>query len=471
MKKILKMLLVVAAPLLLVAAFYGYHFYCAKSLEKMRYSDADVSAVDAECAVSILIYSMGLDKGIKCEPTGLIEENVNDYLEAGMTADVYELDTIMDRRIEKEHDDLGRTSIAVYKKKRNIGCYGKEESVRLKENADSLFGVTCSLFPDKNVRQKFYVGKRRNGIVTECEIYYRYEPSFSMPLNLNSVQRMELDSVSGRITKFISKKGERIPYKIRKLYDWFSYDSFMYDDLLLDAKMIFDSLGRLVKSNMKGKVFRYVHLTNDTANLNVKIYSESGKNIGFYKRSLAYNGNLQTVRYGTNFYEVNEKRYYENGKLIKETSNENRFYFSLRSRVRLFDSMGNEILDSSFYEHTFLPGTRFGARSYVVKREYENGKLKKDERYEKMFRRSLSFMLSPMKSEVIREVKNLKFEYDQMGTLMSMVDVLHGKKVLFSKEMQDSLPMCSDGILRYWGMKKCEKGMENSIQMKPWMPK
>ena len=56
MKKILKMLLVVAAPLLLVAAFYGYHFYCAKSLEKMRYSDADVSAVDAERAVSILIY-------------------------------------------------------------------------------------------------------------------------------------------------------------------------------------------------------------------------------------------------------------------------------------------------------------------------------------------------------------------------------------------------------------------------------
>jgi antitoxin component YwqK of YwqJK toxin-antitoxin module len=470
-KKFLKIAFWILLPIMLVAAFYGYHFYRAKALEKMRYSDAEVSAVDAESAVSILIYSMGLDKGIKCEPKGLIEENVNDYLEAGMIADVYKSDTIMDRRIEKEHDDLGRTSIAVYKKKRNIGCYGKVESVILKENADSLFGVTCSLFLDKDMRQGFYVGKRRNGIVTECENYYRYEPSFSMPLNLNSVQRMELDSVSGRITKFISKKGERIPYKIRKLYDWFSYDSFMYDDLLLDAKMIFDSLGRLVKSNMKGKVFRYVHLTNDTANLNVKIYSESGKNIGFYKRSFDYNGNLQTVRYGTNFYEVNEKRYYENGKLIKETSNENRFYFSLRSRVRLFDSMENEILDSSFYEHTFLPGTRFGARSYVVKRKYENGKIKRDERYEKMFRRSLSFMFSPMKSEKIKEIKNLKFEYDQMGTLISMVDILHEKKVLFSKEKQDSLPRCSDDIFRYWGMKKCEKGMENSIQMKPWMPK
>ena len=419
MKKFLKIAFWILLPIMLVAAFYGYHFYRAKALEKMRYSDAEVSAVDAESAVSILIYSMGLDKGIKCEPKGLIEENVNDYLEEGMIADVYKSDTILDSRIEKVRDDL----------------------------------------------------KRRNGIVTECEIYYRYEPSFSMPLNLNSVQRMELDSVSGRITKFISKKGERIPYKIRKLYDWFSYDSFMYDDLLLDAKMIFDSLGRLVKSNMKGKVFRYVHLTNDTANLNVKIYSESGKNIGFYKRSFDYNGNLQTVRYGTNFYEVNEKRYYENGKLIKETSNENRFYFSLRSRVRLFDSMENEILDSSFYEHTFLPGTRFGARSYVVNRKYENGKIKRDERYEKMFRRSLSFMFSPMKSEVIREVKNLKFEYDQMGTLMSMVDVLHGKKVLFSKEKQDTLPMCSDDFFRYWGMKKCEKGLENSIQMKPWMSK
>ena len=203
----------------------------------------------------------------------------------------------------------------------------------------------------------------------------------------------------------------------------------------------------------------------------MKIYSESGKNIGFYKRSFDYNGNLQTVRYGTNFYEVNEKRYYENGKLIKETSKEDRFYYSLRSRMRLFDSTEKEILDSSFYEKTFLPGTRLSARSDVTKRKYENGKIKKDEHYEETFKRPLSFMFSPMKSEKIKEVKNLKFEYDQMGTLKSMVDILHGNKVLFSKEKQDTLPMCSDNFFRYWGMKKCEKGMENSIQMKPWMPK
>lgn len=458
---------------MLVAAFYGYHFYRAKALEKMRYSDAEVSAVDAESALSILIYSMGLDKGIKCEPKGLIEENVNDYLEAGMIADVYKSDTILDSRIEKVRDDLGRTTIAMYKKKRKIGCYDKVESVILKENADSLFGVTCSLFLDKDMRQDFYVGKRRNGIVTECENYYRFLTDFRKPMNLRrvwSVQRMELDSVSGKVVNFISEK-EHVSYKIRKVYDWFSYDSFLYDDLLVDTKMVFDSLGRLVESNMKGKVFRYEHLTNDTANLNVKIYSESGKNIGFYKRSFAYNGNRQTVRYGTNFYEVNEKRYYENGKLIKETSNENRFYFSLRSRVRLFDFMENEILDSSFYEHTFLPGTRFGARSYVVKREYENGKLKKDERYEEMFRRPLSFIFSSMKSRQIKEVKNLRFEYDQMGTLMSMVDFLHEKKVLFSKEKQDSLPRCSDDIFQSWKMQKCEEGMENSIQMKQQMPK
>lgn len=223
----------------------------------------------------------------------------------------------------------------------------------------------------------------------------------------------------------------------------------MYDNSGLDTMMLFDSLGRLVESNMKGKVFRYEHLTNDSANLNVKIYSESGKNIGFYKRSFDYNGSLRTVQYGTNFYEVNEKSYYEKGKLIKEILNEDRFYFSLRSRVRLFDSMGNEILDSSFYEHTFLPGTRFGARSYVVKREYENGKLKKDERYEETFKRSLSFIFSSMKSEKIKKVKNLKFEYDQMGTLKSMVDVLHGNRVFFSKEMQDSLPMCSDDKFQF----------------------
>lgn len=473
MKKFLKILLVIATPLLLVTAFYGYHFYCAVSLKKMRYSDAEVTAVDAESAVSILIYSMGLDKGIKCEPKGLIEENVNDYLEAGMIADVYKSDTIMDSRIKKERDDFGRTSIAMYKKKRKIGCYDKVDSVILKENADSLFGVTCGLFPllpSENMLQEFYVGKRRNGIVTECESYYRFLTDFNEPLNLRSVQRMELDSVSGKIVKFISKK-EHVSYKIRKVYDWFSYDSFLYDDLLVDTKMVFDGLGRLIESNMKGKVFRYEHLTNDSANLNVKVYSESGKNIGFYKRSFEYNGHLRTVQYGTNFYEVNEKSYYEKGKLIKEILNEDRFYFSLRSRVRQFDSTGNEILDSSFYEHTFLPGTRFGARSYVVKREYENGKIKKDERYEEMFRRPLSFIFSSMESRRIKNVKNLKFEYDQMGTLTSMVDVLNEKKVLFSKETQDSLPRCSGNIFRYRKMQKCEEGMENLIQMKQLMPK
>ena len=391
------MLLVVAAPLLLVAAFYGYHFYRAKSLEKMRYSDAGAFATDAENAVNMLIYSMKLDKGIKCEPLlkRLIGENLNDYMEAGMAADVYELDTIMDRRIEKEHDDLGRTSIAVYKKKRNIGCYGKEESVILKKNADSLYGSTCNLITfllREYVRQEFYVGKRRNGIVTECEKYYRYLNDFREPVKPESAQRMELDSVSGKIVKFISEK-EHVSYKIRKLYESFSYDPFLYLDT---TKMFFDGLGRLVESNMDGKDFRYEHLTNDTANLNVKIYSESGKNIGFYKRSFDYNGNLQTVRYGTNFYEVNEKHYYENGKLIKETSKEDRFYYSLRSRMRLFDSTEKEILDSSFYEKTFLPGTRLSARSDVTKRQYENGKIKKDEHYEETFKRPLSFMFSPI---------------------------------------------------------------------------
>ena len=432
MKKFLKILLVVVALLLLVAAFYGYHFYRAKSLEKMRYSDTGAFATDAENAVNMLIYSMKLDKGIKCEPLlkRLIGENLNDYMEAGMAADIYRSDTILDSHVEMERDDLGRTSIAEYKKKRDTGCFDKVNSVILKENADSLYGSTCNLFtllPSEDVRQEFYVGKRRNGIVTECEIYYRYLNDFREPVNPESVQRIELDSVSGKIVKFISEK-EHVSYKIRKLYESFSYDPFLY-------------------------------------------HSESGKNIGFYKRSFDYNGNLQTVRYGTNFYEVNEKHYYENGKLIKETSKEDRFYYSLRSRMRLFDSTEKEILDSSFYEKTFLPGTRLSARSDVTKRQYENGKIKKDEHYEETFKRPLSFMFSPMKSEKIKEVKNLKFEYDQMGTLKSMVDVLHGNRVFFSKEMQDSLPMCSDDIFRYWRMKKCEKGMENSIQMKPWMPK
>ena len=462
MKKFLKIAFWILLPIMLVAAFYGYHFYRAKALEKMRYSDADVSAVDVESAVNMLIYSMELDKGLKCEPLPerLSVENVNDYMEVEMTADVYRLDTILDSRIKKHRGKLGRTSIVVYERNYKIGCYDKLWSSSLNENEDSLFGVRnvfwlnpcgwslLSPFPRVNMNSQFYVGKRRKGVVTECVIYGRYLFRFKKPVNPESVQRIEIDSVSGRKAKYISKKRGQIPYapyETEKKID----DPFLYDNSGLDTMMLFDSLGRLVESNMKGKVFRYEHLTNDTANLNVKIYSESGKNIGFYKRSFAYNGNRQTVRYGTNFYEVNEKRYYENGKLIKETSNENRFYFSLRSRVRLFDFMENEILDSSFYEHTFLPGTRFDAHSHVIKRNFENGKIKKDERYEETFKRSLSFIFSSMESEKIKKVKNLKFEYDQMGTLKSMVDVLHGNRVFFSKEMQDSLPMCSDDKFQF----------------------
>ena len=128
---------------MLVAAFYGYHFYRAKALEKMRYSDAEVSAVDAERAVNMLIYSMELDKGLKCEPLPerLSVENVNDYMEVEMTADVYRLDTILDSRIKKHRGKLGRTSIVVYERNYKIGCYDKLWSSSLNENEDSLFGV------------------------------------------------------------------------------------------------------------------------------------------------------------------------------------------------------------------------------------------------------------------------------------------------------------------------------------------
>ena len=128
--------------------------------------------------------------------------------------------------------------------------------------------------------------KRKNCIVTEC-----------IDCRLNNgvcedtirITRIELDPASGKITKSISKTKEM--YYGSDLHENGSFNT---------TTKFYDQLGRLVEVSDDGKKFRYEHSTNDSTNLDVKIYDESGKELGFYKRELEKDGSRKTVRYGTN---------------------------------------------------------------------------------------------------------------------------------------------------------------------------
>ena len=90
MKKFLKILLIVSAPLLLVAAFCGYHAYRAHSLDSGVYLSGDGSG-GPESALSMLQFSNTLPQGIVCRalPDQLWANNLDPkaFLEIGAAAD------------------------------------------------------------------------------------------------------------------------------------------------------------------------------------------------------------------------------------------------------------------------------------------------------------------------------------------------------------------------------------------------
>lgn len=65
MKKFLKILLIIAAPLLLVAGFCGYHMCRMLSLDSGVYLSGDGSGAP-ESALDMLLFSKDLPKGIVC---------------------------------------------------------------------------------------------------------------------------------------------------------------------------------------------------------------------------------------------------------------------------------------------------------------------------------------------------------------------------------------------------------------------
>ena len=416
----MKILLIIAVPFLLFAAFCGYHFFRMISLDP-GFNLTGENFADAESALNILLGSNYLANGISCGtlPSHLRAEYLEplDYLEMGFAAEyffkTYDID---EKRIESkftqryEKDSLEGELRSKWGEGTVITQYVKEDScyqVSKEINAESADSVVIVDLNKSLGKSHLYVGKRKNGIVTECVVCKLNDGRCDSVINES---RMELDPISGKLRSYFYRTRET--YVEGSLYEGENF----YSD-----KESFDSLGRLVELNMNGRIFRYEYSSSDTANYSVKILNKSGTKVGFYKRKLKENREI--VKYGTDRYETEITRYYENGKLIKETSETINFYESVSSRTKLFNSAGDEVLDSAFYEDTFFPGTRIDPHSFIVKHEYdENGKLKTYEQFQESFVKMLPFIFVPAKKESRKEVRRLELDYDEAGRLKSITD-------------------------------------------------
>ncbi len=453
MKKFLKILLIVSAPLLLVAAFCGYHIYRALSLDSGVYLSGDGSG-GPESALNMLQFSKTLPQGIVCRalPDQLWANNLDPkaFLEIGAAADylVRPYDRSGNRtgyefsqRYEK--DSLDGELRSKWGEGTVITRYVKEDSCfRLSKEikadaADSVVSLKTDLSGDSSL----YVGKRKNGIVTECVACKWHDGRCDEVI---SEDKMELDPVSGKLLGYASKTRET--YVEGSLY----VGNEFYAD-----KMLFDSLQRLVEYEYGDQVFHYEYSSNDTTNYSVNILDKSGRKVGFYKRMLKEN--RETVQYGTDRYEEEINRYFENGKLIKETSKKNNFYESVVSRIKLFNPAGDEVLDSTFEEETFLPGLRMDSYAGIIKREYgENGKLKNYVQFEERFVRPFPFIFFPPLSESRKEVVRFVFDYDDAGQLLSITDESEDenwalraglpavRRVVFSKGKFENFEECKE---------------------------
>ena len=419
MKKFLKILLIIAVPLLLVAGFCGYHFYRMLSLDPGVYLSGDGSGAP-ESALDMLLFSKDLPKGIVCGelPSHLRTDDFDPekYLEIGSAVEFlsrkhdesgkragYELS----ERYEKDSLDgelrskWGEGTI-ITKSSKEDSCFRVSKKIKA-ESADSVVLLEISTSGDSSL----YVGKRKNGIVTECVACKWRDGRCD---EVFSERKMDLDPVSGKLLSYASKT--RMFYVEGSSYEGNEFYA---------NKMMFDSLQRLVAYEYDNRVFRYEYSSNDTANYKVNILGKSGQKVGFYKRKLK--GNREIVKYGTDRGETEITRYFENGKIIKETSKEFDFYESVTSRTKLFNSAGDEVVDSAFYEDTFFPEMRFEPNSFIVKYEYdETGKLKYYEQFQESFVRMLPFVFLPVKKESREKVGKLKFDYDDAGRLKSITD-------------------------------------------------
>ena len=442
MKIVLKVLLITAITILLTAAFYGYHVYRAISLDKEKRWTYSATAL------SFFTSSVEWDKTIRCNPLPKSLKNQQlfdprDYLEIGSIADEYygtrdafgkqngfELKYRYGKdSLDGEARSKWGTGIIISEYKKKDSCYNSSKFIEV-EDEDSVIVTEINKISKNETRR--YIGKRKNGIVTEC-INCRLNNGVCN--DTISITRVELDPASGKIAKRTSKTKEM--YHESELYE---------KDVFYSMTEFYDSLGRLVEVNYDGKKFRYEHSTNDSANLEVTIYDESGKELGFYKRKQEKDGSRKTVRYGTNFEEHRTTSYYKDGKLAKEESDHITFYDSRQVRTSFFNSAGNEVLDSSFYEYTILPGMRFDAHSYIVESTYgENGEIRTIKEYYEEFERLAPFIFFPLKTTERKIAGSYEAEYDA-GRISSITfkNSSLSERTVFSKGRLEDTNECPE---------------------------
>lgn len=419
-KFVLKILLIVAALFLLLASYCGYHMCRMLSLDPGFNLSGD-NWGDPESALNMLLGSNDLSNGIACGtlPSHLRADYMEprDYLETGFSAEYYfQTYDINEKRLKSkitqryEKDSLDGELRSRWGKGTIITQYVKEDScyrVSKEINAESADSVVVVDLDKPLGTSHLHVGKLKNGKVTEC-VVCRLDDDRCDSVVYES--RIEYDSASGILLSFFDKT--RNAYFEGGLYE----TKNVYSD-----KESFDSLGRLVELNMDGTIFRYEYSSSDTANYSVKILNKSGIKVGFYKRK--FKGNRETVQYGTDRHEEEINRYFENGKMVKETSKTFDFYRSVMFRVKMFNANGDIVRDSSFYEDAYFPGLRADSYADVIKWEYgENGKPQKYVQFEEHFVRPLPFVFFPLLSESRNEVVRYVFAYDDAGQLISITD-------------------------------------------------
>lgn len=418
-----KVILVLIGFAFCLAVFYGYHWRQAESFDNQEIGDGYFD-YDAQFALDVFAHSLKKYEDVSCAPMpdylyhtfdGALDENLKETYSSAKVLSGYDQTHSFETKYEKyplETMISGKEKVGAV-----TASYRKENGTWFNDARTIVFDdddSTTVLQIDETFKNKsrIYKGKRRNGALAECVDCFLKGNSCGDTI---SVERVDVDSVSGKKNRHYSKTLEYYFEGELTLKDGPFEDAYVLND-----EYDYDELNRLVEYRQNNKVFRFVHSTRDTADLNVVLYGNSSIRLGFYKRSRSES--KEVVRYGTRRFEVKETRYFKDGKLVMSEKEENEFYDRYSYNMEKYDASGNVVKDSSFSEATLLPGFRDDASSTVEISLYKSGKLKFRESRFYDYRRLLPFVLFPLKLDgnpVVGE--SYEYLYDSKGRLLSIV--------------------------------------------------
>lgn len=424
-RRVVKCFLVLLAVVLGIAAFYGAHIYHAASLDKHEIGDG---YFDHEAKFALEAFELSLNKyeGLFSEPQPVSPDVISFRTDLDTNSSVHVLkgygqDRTFEERYEKYPVFSGKwgQGIVTASYRKENGVWFNDLKIADFDNGDS----TITLLINENLKNEphVYKNKRKNGIVTESLHCTLKNGDCGDSIMFSHV---DINPVSGKVKRLLEN---------RPLADGrFTYDEYDYDDL-----------GRLVELRRNNKIFRFAHNTKDTTNLDVVIYGSTGVKLGFYKRSR--NKNKEVVRYGTRRFEIEEIKYFKDGKLVKSEKEENKFYDHYSYTMEKYDGQGNVVRDSSFEEETLLPGFSFEPCSNVEIFSYQNGKIKSRESLGYVNGRLFPFVLFPLKTDKNSiAIESEEYVHDSKGRVASIVfhwySQSYASQKIFSYDLAGKLP-------------------------------